>query len=331
MSLDIPVIRASTNLDTYSKLALKNQLARETLRELPLTKNVQLTNLGVPIVPKHFINAIRRQEAVNKYTAELYRLNEPLEVLLQDDNREALNEEIMRHGSGAYTLPEIHVENVSSHGFENSPETEEGNKEFWEALQRMGFFKNEGKRKASTKRPSKLGSKMDWSPEAKKERDETWRLMSEQRRAFVRYANIRNNFSQFALWGMFSADPGYITTVLTSEGLGLRHPNEYVRLGAVNLLTGLALVTPFKLEQDLREFDKVSSLFVGGDIEGEKKATYREIYDDALSIVKTFLASNSFPLKDRSHMVRSKANSLEEILLNFVQALTTDIKDVSSF
>ena len=248
----------------------------------------------------------------------LFELNEPLEELMQADNRAAFNDEIVRFSYGSYGGEDSDESNGKT-------ETQE-DKRFWSSLKSLGFFDEE----EVENKQAEIGTMMDWSEEAVKARDPAWQYMSEKRRHMNHWSNIQNNFPQFALLGLLNADTGYASSVLLSEDMGLRHPNDNVRLGTVNILSGLERAVPFKIEADLKEQDRIAQLMIGPKKEEFRREAKIFVFQDALSTLHTIFESLRLVQKDRNNTVRERVQSVEDSLIRHCEQISCVIKELSS-
>ena len=357
--MSLMIFDVCTNPNTYTNLGKRIGLATSTLRMLPVNRKVELNNEGIPIVPEGVDNRIERQKAVDSYAAGLYELNEPLEELLQVDKRGGLNDEIIRFSKDTYFDDETKDEAtaLSSQFLDSLKKAEE----YKRSLGYTNEFNNESltevesglpflEQNIPTSEHESLGlTSMDYGrfrlllqnaellgeernepmpngPLPNRTKDEAWRSMSEKRRAFARFSNIRKYFPQFAIWGLLSADPGYITSILSSYGTGLRHQNEFVRLGTVNLFKGLAYAIPQELEGNLQECHRLASLIIGKAKEEVLKEGQQFIYQDALTALAAIIAPLNYKhlgANDRNQMVSQRASILERQLLNLYRLIST--------
>ncbi len=173
-------------------------------------------------------------------------------------------------------------------------------------------IKRELKNKKNEDQPScedaGLGRNMDNSEAAKEARREK---MLEARRT-RQNALIELHLSEIAFGKILeNADVGYLLLILTSNDIGLTHPNDSVREGAINIITTLVKVILDNFDRELS--DNTYTI-------GEKnKAEKSKCVDDALSLLECTsraLNVNGYGVNDRNQKVRKKATELDNFAID---------------
>lgn len=153
-----------------------------------------------------------------------------------------------------------------------------------------------------------LGIKIDDSEAARKAREAK---MKEQRR-IRENLKIEEHLPAIILGQVLeNADPGYLLLILSSNDIGLTHPNDSVREGTMNLMPALIKAILFNLEEDISS----KSLTLGETLQ-EKRV---KSIDEAISLlqcVSRVLNVKHYGVNDTNKSIQRKAKELEDFVID---------------
>lgn len=289
---EIPII------NSYSK-SIVNALIKERVTSLPLgTRREHFVKLNDSLYP-----VTSEGEGIT-YSVWMNTLVQPWEDMLTPPYRN-LNREISRF-AGKYDSP----------GYNPLTEYEKlllylikKIKEIAEAREEQ--IKKEIKNKQNEDKPScteaGLGIKMNTSEAAIKAREEK---MKEQRR-LRENAKIEEYLHAIALGQILeNADPGYLLLILSSNDIGLTHPDSSVREGAINIIPALVKAILVNLDEEIS-----SNTPTLGETSEEKR---ERCIDEALSLLQCVykaITVKHYGVKDRDPYTSRKAKDLEDFVI----------------
>lgn len=167
-----------------------------------------------------------------------------------------------------------------------------------------------------------LGSEMDMSPKAIKERKE--RILANNERRQLRVAKpFKDELAIMAV--LQNADPSYVLAILSSNEVGVKHKDDSVRMGALNIVQSLAhSVIPSLEKQLLSDFSVIGM---------SKNEVQLELIDDAISILSSIsriVNSKGHGMNDTNHFVRFRSEEVDKFVIEAAIKLADLKKDLSN-
>ncbi len=159
-----------------------------------------------------------------------------------------------------------------------------------------------------------LGSEMDMSPEAVKAREERI-IANNERRNFRKMKPYRDEIAIASV--LQHADPGYVLAVLTSNEVGLKHKDDSVRMGAINIIQSIANLVIPALSNELNS---------KGVIIGVSKKEYdEELIDSAVALLSSIFRTvnvKGYGCYDTNYAIRVKSEDIDRTVTDSLIALS---------
>ena len=153
-----------------------------------------------------------------------------------------------------------------------------------------------------------LGSNVNNSEAARAQRDQKMRELRKTREN----ARIEQHLPKIAFGQILeNADIGYLLLILTSNDIGLIHPNDSVREGAINLITAIVKVILSKFDSELSS----DQVIVGEKYEDTKIKTIEEAIS-LLQCVSKAITIGHYGVNDRNPQVSRKAKELDDFVID---------------
>lgn len=165
-----------------------------------------------------------------------------------------------------------------------------------------------------------LGSEMDMSPEAVKERND--RILANHERRQLRVAKpFKDELAIMAV--LQNADPSYVLAILSSNEVGVKHKDDSVRMGALNIVQSLAgSVLPSLEKQILSDFSIIGM---------SKNEVQLDLIDDAVSILSSIsriVNSKNYCMNDTNRFIKSKSEDVDKFVIEAAIKLVELKKDL---
>lgn len=174
-----------------------------------------------------------------------------------------------------------------------------------EQIKREMKNKKDDENKPSSEELS-LGKNMDTSEGARQARAEK---MQEARR-LRQNARIEEHLSSIAFGQILeNADPGYLLLVLSSNDIGLTHPNDSVREGTMNIIPATVRAILSNLDREISE----NTISFGVTVQEQ----HARVIDEAISLlmcVSKAINIKHYGVNDKNSSVRKKAEDLEHFI-----------------
>lgn len=173
-------------------------------------------------------------------------------------------------------------------------------------------IKREKKNEKDDNRPTAsetgLGTNINNSEAARAQRDQKMRDLRRAREN----AKIEQHLPEIAfgqIWG--NADIGYLLLILTSNDIGLIHPDDSVREGGINLITSIVKVILSKFDSEVSS----DQVIVGEKYEDTKIKTIEEAIS-LLQCVSKAITIDHYGVNDRNPVVSRKAKELDDFVID---------------
>ena len=260
----------------YEAINYRYRIAGNLLKQFP-SRGHDIDDFGSPIIPENLRLDSKEEKQyktdINKFIAEIYRLNGATRKLVQD-KRDKLYDELIK-------FADLH----SNETLENAKRQDSTHKPVTEIKDK--------------KNNEPLNLSLDMSPEAQAGRA----YLSEKRRTLNQMYLVTPFVPMLGVAGIAMAGPPYSVILLNANGMGLTHKDEEVRYGTICFLNGQVLS-----ERD-RYFFNVSDN-TPDPFKPDHKYLAQEAISN-LSFIANSLNRKNYGVYDSSERVSSKANDVQ--------------------
>lgn len=159
-----------------------------------------------------------------------------------------------------------------------------------------------------------LGSEINMSQEAVRQRDEEI-IANNERRQLRAVKPFKDELAIMAV--IQNADPAYVLAILFSNEVGIKHKNDSVRMGALNIVKSLAHAVVPSLNKEL-----LSEPFIMG---MSQKIIQVELIDEAISILSSIsrmVNSKGYGMNDTNYSIRSASEEVDKYVIEAAIELT---------